>query len=119
MVGSHAMTSHDIEANRTNSNTIGTGSYGADSPVVQRIVHNGIVRNEGNPNDFTPGHNVYEIWSAIPRDHAETGRVQEPAGDLLRLGLAHGGCLDPDGARLHDSERRRRHRRRALCRSGP
>ncbi len=61
MMGSYVMTSHDIEANRTKSDTIGMGFYGADCHVVQRIVHNGIVRNEGNPNDFTHCHNVYEV----------------------------------------------------------
>ena len=61
MVGAYVMTSHDIETNRTKGDTIGLGSYGADSHLVQRIVHDGFVRNEGNPNDFTPGHNVYEV----------------------------------------------------------
>ncbi len=72
MVGPYVMTSHDIETNRTKSDTIGLGSYGADSHVVQRIVHNGFVRNEGNPNDFTPGHNVYEVpYRAITPKQAE------------------------------------------------
>ena len=61
MMGSCVMTSHDIEANRTKSGTIGMGSYGADCHVVQHIVHNRIVRNEGNPNDFTHCHSVYEV----------------------------------------------------------
>ena len=61
MVGVYVMTSHDIETNRTKSNTVGLGSYGADSYLVQRISHNGHVRNERNPNGFTPGHSFYEV----------------------------------------------------------
>jgi len=61
MVGSYVMTSHDIEKRRTKDDSTGMGSYGADSHLVQRIAWNGVVRNEGNPNDFTPGHNPYEI----------------------------------------------------------
>ena len=60
MIGSYVMTSHDIETDRAKSDSIGIGSYGADSHLVQRIVDNGVVRNEGNPNDFTPGHRIYE-----------------------------------------------------------
>ncbi|MBI1367582.1 MAG: FAD-dependent oxidoreductase [Planctomycetes bacterium] len=61
MVGAYVMTSHDLETNRTKEDSIGLGSYGADSHLVQRIVDHGVVRNEGNPNDFTPGHRPYEI----------------------------------------------------------
>ncbi len=61
MVGAYVVTSHDIETKRTKEDSIGMGSYGADSHLVQRIAWNGVVRNEGNPNDFTPGHNTWEI----------------------------------------------------------
>jgi hypothetical protein len=61
MVGTYVMTSHDIETNRVKPDAIGMGSYGADSHLVQRIVDGGFVRNEGNPNDFTPHHKVYEV----------------------------------------------------------
>ncbi|MCB1122438.1 MAG: FAD-dependent oxidoreductase [Verrucomicrobiae bacterium] len=61
MVGSYVITSHDIETNRTKEDSIGMGSYGADSHLCQRIAWEGVVRNEGNPNDFTPGHNPWEI----------------------------------------------------------
>jgi hypothetical protein len=61
MVGAYVMTSHDLEKNRSKEDSIGIGSYGADSHLVQRIVDNDVVRNEGNPNDFTPGHRPYEI----------------------------------------------------------
>lgn len=61
MVGDYVMTSHDLETNRSKEDSIGIGSYGADSHLVQRIVDKGFVRNEGNPNDFTPGHRPYEI----------------------------------------------------------
>jgi hypothetical protein len=61
MVGPYVMTSHDIETNRLKEDSIGMGSYGADSHLVQRIAWGDVVRNEGNPNDFTPGHNPYEI----------------------------------------------------------
>jgi len=71
MVGDYVMTSHDLETNRSKEDSIGMGSYGADSHQVQRIVENGVVRNEGNPNDFTPGHRPYEIpYRAItPKRH--------------------------------------------------
>lgn len=43
-----------------------------DSHLVQRIVDGGVVRNEGNPNDFTPAHRPYEIpYRAITPKHAE------------------------------------------------
>ena len=61
MIGAYVMTSHDIKDNRTKEDSIGMGSYGADSHLVQRIVDGRFVRNEGNPNDFTPGHRAYEI----------------------------------------------------------
>jgi hypothetical protein len=61
MVGAYVMTSHDLETNRSKDDSIGMGSYGADSHLVQRIVDGGLLRNEGNPNDFTPGHRSYEI----------------------------------------------------------
>ena len=61
MVGDYVMTSHDLKKNRSKEDSIGIGSYGADSHLVQRIVVDGIVRNEGNPSDFTPGHRTYEI----------------------------------------------------------
>jgi hypothetical protein len=61
MVGSYVITSHDIETNRNKKDSIGMGSYGADSHLCQRIAWNGVVRNEGNPNDFTPEHNPWEI----------------------------------------------------------
>ncbi len=72
MVGAYVMTSHDIETNRIESDTIGPGSYRADSHLVQRIVHDGFVRNEGNPNDLTPGHSVHEVpYRAITPKQAE------------------------------------------------
>ncbi|MEZ5393834.1 MAG: FAD-dependent oxidoreductase [Bryobacterales bacterium] len=72
MVGDYVMTSHDIELNRTKTDSIGLGSYGADSHLVQRIADGKFVRNEGNPNDFTPGHRVYEIpYRAITPKQAE------------------------------------------------
>jgi len=72
MVGDYVMTSRDIEEEKTKPDSIGMGSYGADSHLVQRIVDNGVVRNEGNPNDFTPGHGVYEIpYRAITPKRAE------------------------------------------------
>jgi len=55
------MTSHDLETKRTKDDSIGMGSYAADSHLVQRIVDGKFVRNEGNPNDFTPGKKTYEI----------------------------------------------------------
>jgi hypothetical protein len=72
MVGDYVMTSHDIETDRVKPDSIGIGSYGADSHLVQRIVHNGVIRKEGNPNDFTPGHQVYEVpYRAITPKRAE------------------------------------------------
>ncbi len=72
MVGAFVMTSHDIETKRVKDDSIGIGSYGADSHLVQRIVEGKVVRNEGNPNDFTPGHNPYEIpYQAITPKRAE------------------------------------------------
>ena len=72
MIGAYIMTSHDIETNRVKEDSIGMGSYGADSHLVQRIVWEGVVRNEGNPNDFTPGHNPYEIpYRAITPQRSE------------------------------------------------
>jgi len=61
MVGEYVMTSHDIETRRSKEDSIGLGSYPADSHLAQRIVDGGYVRNEGNPNDFTPGRNPYEV----------------------------------------------------------
>jgi hypothetical protein len=60
MAGAYVMTSHDLETNRSKADSIGMGSYGADSHLIQRIVENGVVRNEGNPNDFTKSF-PYEI----------------------------------------------------------
>jgi len=72
MVGSYVMTSRDLQTNRSKEDSIGIGSYGADSHLVQRIVDNGFVRNEGNPNDFTPDHQPYEIsYRAITPKQAE------------------------------------------------
>jgi hypothetical protein len=61
MVGACVMTTHDLERNRSKQDSIGLGSYSADSHLVQRIVDHGLVRNEGNPNDFTARRNPYEI----------------------------------------------------------
>lgn len=61
MVGPYVMTSHDLETKRTKDDSIGMGSYSADSHLVQRIIDGEFVRNEGNPNDFTPGKKPYEI----------------------------------------------------------
>ncbi len=61
MAGAYVMTSRDIETDRIKEDSIGMGSYPADSHLVQRIVEGGLVRNEGNPNDFTPGRNPYEV----------------------------------------------------------
>jgi hypothetical protein len=61
MVGPYVMTSHDLETKRTKDDSIGMGSYSADSHLVQRIVDGEFVRNEGNPNNFTPGKKPYEI----------------------------------------------------------
>tara|TARA_B110000467_G_C18311508_1_gene478443 strand:+ start:1291 stop:1941 length:651 start_codon:yes stop_codon:yes gene_type:complete len=44
MVGSYVMTSRDLQTNRSKEDSIGIGSYGADSHLVQRIVDNGFVR---------------------------------------------------------------------------
>jgi hypothetical protein len=72
MVGAYVMTSHDIETNRAKDDSIGLASYTADSHLVTRIVDNGVVRNEGNPNDFTPGHRPYEVpYRAITPKRSE------------------------------------------------
>ena len=72
MVGAYVMTGHDIEANRTKDDSIGMASYSADSHLVQRIVDGNFVRNEGNPNDFTPGHRPYEVpYRAITPKRSE------------------------------------------------
>ena len=62
MVGAYVMTQNDIQKNRTKPDSIGMGSYNADSHHIQRIVDaDGYVRNEGNPNDRAIGHAPYEI----------------------------------------------------------
>jgi hypothetical protein len=62
MVGDYIMTQHDIQQRREKPDSVGLGSYNADSHLVQRIVNaQGFVRNEGNPNDRAIGHKPYEI----------------------------------------------------------
>ncbi|MDO8541375.1 MAG: FAD-dependent oxidoreductase [Opitutaceae bacterium] len=62
MVGDYVMTQHDIQKRRQKSDSVGMGSYNADSHHLQRIVNaEGFVRNEGNPNDRAMGHTPYEI----------------------------------------------------------
>ena len=72
MVGEYVMTSHDLETNPVKEDSIGMGSYTADSHLVQRIVDGEYVRNEGNPNDFTPDRNPYEVpYRAITPKRSE------------------------------------------------
>lgn len=62
LVGAQVMTQVDIQRQRTKPDSIGLGSYNADSHHLQRIVNaDGFVRNEGNPNDRAIGHSPYEI----------------------------------------------------------
>ncbi len=72
MVGAYVMTSHDIETNRSKDDSIGLASHKPDSHHATRIVEQGIVRNEGNPNDLTPGHGPYEVpYRAITPKQSE------------------------------------------------
>ena len=62
MVGDYVMIQQDIQQRREKPDSVGMGSYNADSHLVQRIVNpDGFVRNEGNPNDRAIGHKPYEI----------------------------------------------------------
>jgi hypothetical protein len=62
MVGAYVMRQPDIQKEKTKKDSIGLGSYNADSHQVQRIEDpQGFVRNEGNPNDRAIGHSAYEI----------------------------------------------------------
>jgi hypothetical protein len=61
MVGAYVMTSTDISTNQTKADSVGMASYKPDSHLVQRIVEQGFVRNEGNPNDFTGSARPYEV----------------------------------------------------------
>ena len=62
MVGDYVVTQQDIQQRREKLDSVGMGSYNADSHLVQRIVNpDGFVRNEGNPNDRAMGHKPYEI----------------------------------------------------------
>lgn len=62
MVGAYMMTQGDIQQAREKPDSIGMGSYNADSHHVQRVVDaDGFARNEGNPNDRAIGHKPYEI----------------------------------------------------------
>lgn len=62
MVGDYVMTQHDLQQRREKPDSVGMGSYNADSHHLQRIVNaDGFVRNEGNPNDRAMGHKAYEI----------------------------------------------------------
>ncbi len=62
MVGDYVVTQQDIQQRREKLDSVGMGSYNADSHMVQRIVNpDGFVRNEGNPNDRAMGHKPYEI----------------------------------------------------------
>lgn len=62
MVGAYVVTQQDIQERREKSDSVGLGSYNADSHLVQRIVNaDGFVRNEGNPNDRAMGHKPWEI----------------------------------------------------------
>jgi hypothetical protein len=62
MVGDYVMVQQDIQQRREKPDSVGMGSYNADSHLVQRIVNaDGFVRNEGNPNDRATGHKPYEI----------------------------------------------------------
>jgi hypothetical protein len=62
MVGDYVMLQQDIQQRREKPDSVGMGSYNADSHLVQRIVNaEGFVRNEGNPNDRAMGHKPYEI----------------------------------------------------------
>jgi hypothetical protein len=71
MVGTYVMTSHDIDTNRAKDDSVGMASYLADSHHVQRINDGGVVRNEGNPNDFTGQHQAYEVpyRALLPHRH--------------------------------------------------
>ena len=72
MIGAYVMTSHDIETNRSKDDSIGLASHKPDSHHVTRIVEDGVVRNEGNPNDLTPGHGPYEVpYRAITPKQSE------------------------------------------------
>jgi hypothetical protein len=62
MVGDYVVIQQDIQQRREKPDSVGMGSYNADSHLVQRIVNaDGFVRNEGNPNDRAIGHKPYEI----------------------------------------------------------
>jgi hypothetical protein len=61
MAGAYVMTSHDIATRPSKPDAIGLASYKADSHLVQRIVDDGFVGHEGNPNDFTGSSRPYEV----------------------------------------------------------
>jgi hypothetical protein len=61
LVGAYVMTSHDIAKSQVKTDAVGLASYKPDSHLVQRIVDQGFVRHEGNPNDFTGSPRPYEV----------------------------------------------------------
>jgi len=48
MVGEYVMTQQDLQTNLSKPDPIGMGSYNSDSHNVERIVTDGLVRNEGD-----------------------------------------------------------------------
>ncbi len=67
MIGAYVMTQSDLLVNRTKPDSVGLGSYNADSHHVQRVVKDGFVINEG---DFQVGVKPYAIpyRSLIPKE---------------------------------------------------
>jgi len=48
MVGPYVITQADCEHKKVAEDSVGMGAYNMDSHNCQRIVHNGVVRNEGD-----------------------------------------------------------------------
>ena len=98
MIGPYIMTELDCTGERDTPNSVGMGSYTADSHHVQRYVTaDGLVQNEGDVGVRLPDR-TGSLWLA----DAENGRGRELAGSSLRFGQPHRLRLGADGAGLHD-----------------
>ena len=88
MLGEYVMTQHDVVGETRLTDGIGMGAYGMDSHNTQRVVVNGMVRNEGNVEEggFAP----YPIaYRAITPRRAEATNLLVPVA-LSASHLAYG-----------------------------
>jgi hypothetical protein len=67
MVSDYVMLQQNCQGTRTVNDSVGLGAYTMDSHNIQRIVKNGVVKNEGDVQSTTPAPYSISYRSIVPR----------------------------------------------------